>query len=90
VSLVRHQRTRHELDNFQGELSKLKSPSFDGEIGREDDVDAWFLGLRRYFQLHKYSSNLEAKISTYQLHGKVAMWWDQLEQVDHINESRIT
>jgi hypothetical protein len=90
VSPVRHQRRRHELDSLQGELRKLKPPSFDGEREREDDVEAWFLGLRRYFQLHNYSSNLEARISTYHLHGKVAMWWDQLKQVEHINESRIT
>jgi hypothetical protein len=90
VSHVRHQRRRHELDSLQGELRKLKPPSFDGEREREDDVEAWFLGIRKYFQLHNYSSNLEARISTYHLHGKVAMWWDQLKQVEHINESRIT
>jgi hypothetical protein len=90
VSHVRNQRRRHELDSFQGELRKLKPPSFDGEREREDDVEAWLLGLGRYFQLHNYSSNLESRISTYHLHGKVAMWWDQLKQVDHINENRIT
>jgi hypothetical protein len=42
------------------------------------------------FQFHKYSSNLEAMIATYHLHGKVAMWWDQLKQVEHIHENRIT
>jgi hypothetical protein len=42
-----------------------------------------------YFQLHKYSSNLEARISTYHLLGKTTMGWDQLKQVEHINESRI-
>jgi hypothetical protein len=78
------------LDNLQGELRKLKPPSFDGEREREYYVEAWLLGLRRYFQLHNCSSNLEDKISTYHLHGKVAMWWDQLKQVEHINESRIT
>jgi hypothetical protein len=87
---VRHQRRRHELDSLQGELRKLKPPSFDGEREREDDVEAWLLGIRKYFQLHNYSSNLEARISTYHLHGKVVMWWDQLKQVEHINESRIT
>jgi hypothetical protein len=71
-------------------MRKLKPPSFDGEKEREDDVEAWLLGLRRYFQLHNYSSNLEFRIATYHLHGKVAMWWDQLKQVEHINESRIT
>jgi hypothetical protein len=44
----------------------------------------------RYFQLHNYSSNLEAKIATYHLHKKDAMWWDQLKQFEHINENRIT
>jgi hypothetical protein len=75
---------------LQGELRKIKPPSFDGEREREDDVEAWFLGLRRYFQMHKYSSNQEAKIATYHLHGKDVVWWDQLKQVEHVNESRIT
>ena len=90
VSPVRHQRRRHELDSLQGEPRKIKPPSFDGEREREDDVDAWFLGIRRYFQLHDYSSNLEVRNSTYHFHGKVVMWWDQLKQVEHTNESMIT
>ena len=90
VSPIRHQRRSHELDNLQGKLRKLKPPSFDGERGREDYVEAWFLGLMRYFQLHKYSSNLEARIPTYHLHGKADMWWDKLKQVEHINENMIT
>jgi hypothetical protein len=49
VSHVKHQRRKQERDSFQGELRKLKPPSFNGEREREDDVEAWFLGLRRYF-----------------------------------------
>jgi hypothetical protein len=30
-------------------MRKLKPPSFEGEREREDDVEAWLLGLRRYF-----------------------------------------
>jgi hypothetical protein len=90
VSLVRHQRRKQEVDCFPRELRKLKPPSFEGEREREDDVEVWFLGLRRYFQLHNYSSNLEARIFTYHLHGKFAIWWDQLKKVGHVNESRIT
>jgi hypothetical protein len=90
VSLVKHQIRKQEVDSFQGEPRKLKPLSFKGEREREDDAEAWFLGLKRYFQLHNYSSNLEDIISTYHLHGKDAMWWDQLKQVEHINESRIT
>jgi hypothetical protein len=40
--------------------------------------------------LHNYSSNLEAIISTYHLHGKDAMSWDQLKKDEHMNEKRIT
>jgi hypothetical protein len=48
------------------------------------------LDSKDIFQLHNYSSNLEARIATYHLHGKDAVWWDQLKQVEHVNESRIT
>jgi hypothetical protein len=90
VSRLRHQRRKQEVDSLQGELRKLKPPSIEGEGEREDDVKAWFLGIKIYFQLHKYSSNLEARISTYHLHGKIVVRWDQLKQVEHVNESRIT
>jgi hypothetical protein len=90
VSSIRHQRRKQEVDSLQGEMRKLKTPSFGSEREREDDVESWLLGNRRYFQLHNYSSNLEARIATYHLHRKVAMWWDHLKQVEHVNESRIT
>jgi hypothetical protein len=90
VSLVRNQRRRHEMGSLQGQLRKIKPPSFDGERESEDDVEACFLRLMRYFQLHNYSSNLKSIISTYHLHGKATMWWDQLKQVKHINENKIT
>jgi hypothetical protein len=90
VSPIKQQRVKQEVDSLQGEMRKLKPPSFDGEREREDDVEAWFIGLQIYFQLHNYLSNLEANISTYHLHRKATMWWDQLKQVEHVNESRIT
>jgi hypothetical protein len=61
---------------LEGEFRKFKPPSFDGERERENDFESCFLGLGRYFPLHNYSSNLEARISTYHLHGKVSMWWN--------------
>jgi hypothetical protein len=90
VSLVRHQRRRHELDNLQGELRKINPPSFDGEKEMEDDDEACILGIGRYFQLNNYSSNLEEMISTYHLHGIFFTWWDQLKKVEHINQRWIT
>jgi hypothetical protein len=51
VSPVRHQRRRHEVDNLQEELRKLKTPSFDGEREREYDAEAWLLRIGRYFSV---------------------------------------
>jgi len=90
VSPIKHQIRKQEVDILQGEMSNVKTPSFDREREREDDAKAWFLGLKRFFQLHNYFSNLESRISTYHLHKKCAMWWAQLNQVEHVNESRIT
>jgi hypothetical protein len=75
---------------LQGELRRLKPPTFDGEHRKGEEVEAWLLGMRKYFQLHNYSSNMEAKISIYHLQGKASMWWDQLKQVKHIDEKRIS
>jgi hypothetical protein len=49
VSHIRHQIGRQELYSLQGESKKLKPPSFDGEIEREEDVESWLLGIRKYF-----------------------------------------
>jgi hypothetical protein len=90
VSHVRHQRKRYELDSLQGEIRKLKTPTFDGENKRGNDVETWLLGIKKYFQLHSYSSNLEAKVAIYHLHGKASMWWNQWKQVKHIDKKRIS
>jgi hypothetical protein len=49
VSLVEHQIRKQEVDSLQGEMRKLKPPSFDSEREREDDSEEWFLRLKRYF-----------------------------------------
>jgi hypothetical protein len=90
VSLVKNQRRRYELDNLQGELRKLKPPTFDDENKRGDNAETQLLGIGKYFQWHSYSSNLEAMIAIYHLHENTSMWWDQLKQVKHIDEKIIS
>jgi N-glycosylase/DNA lyase len=46
--------------------------------------------MRKYFQLHNYSSHAEGRIVIYQLKGKASMWWDQLVQVQHIKKKSVT
>jgi hypothetical protein len=79
-----------EADILQGELRKIKPPSFDGENRMGEDVESWLLGMRKYFQLHDYPSHVEAMIVFYHLQGKTSMWWDQLKQVKHIDEKIIS
>ena len=54
VSLVRHQRRRHEKEELHGELRKIKIPIFYGENKRGEDVESWLLGMRKYFPLYQY------------------------------------
>jgi hypothetical protein len=49
-----------------------------------------FWGMRKYFQLHNYSSRDEGQIVIYHLKGKASMWWDPLMQVKHIREKNAT
>ena len=42
---------RYEVDELKGEMNKIKPPNFDGEHKKYEDVEAWLLGMRKYFQL---------------------------------------
>jgi hypothetical protein len=78
------------VDELRGEMNKIKSPTFNGEHKKDEDAKTWLLSMRKYFQLHNYSSHAEGRIPIYQLKGKESMWWDQLVQVQHIKEKSVT
>jgi hypothetical protein len=84
----KHRRSR--VDGLKGKMNKIKPPTFDGEHKKEEDVETWLLGMRKYFQLQNYSSHVEGRIAMYKLKGKASMWWDQFVQVQHISEKNIT
>jgi hypothetical protein len=90
VSPVKHPRRRHGSNSLHGELRKIRPPSFDGGNKKREDAKAWLMEMRKYFQLHDYSSNAEARIAAYHLQRKASMWWDQLKQVKHFDEKRIS
>jgi hypothetical protein len=69
------------VDELKGEMNKIKPPMFDGENKKEEDVETWFLGMRKYFQLQNYFAQAEGRIAMYQLKGKASMWWDQFVQM---------
>jgi hypothetical protein len=61
---------RSGVDELRGEMNKIKPPTFDGEHKEVEDAKTWFLGMRKYFQLHNYSFHAERRIVIYQLKGK--------------------
>jgi hypothetical protein len=81
---------RSGVDELQGEMNKIKPPTFNGEHKKDEDAETWLLSMRKYFQLHNYSSHAEGRIAIYQLKGNASMWRDQLVQVQHIKEKSVT
>jgi hypothetical protein len=54
---------RSEVDELKGEMNKIEPPTFDGDHKKDEDVETWLLGMRKYFQLQNYSSHAEGRIS---------------------------
>jgi len=77
------------LNHLQGDLRKFKTPSFYRENKKGEEVESWSLGIRKYFHLDNYPSNVEARVSIYHLQGNDSIWWNKLKQVKHINENKI-
>jgi hypothetical protein len=73
---IRKHKRRSRVDELQGEMNKIKPPTFDGEKKKDEEEETWLLGMRKYFQLHNYSMQEEGRIYNYQLKGKALMWWD--------------
>ena len=48
---------RSGVDELRGEMNKINPHTFDGENKKDEDAETWLLGMRKYFQLHNYSSH---------------------------------
>ena len=88
ISPVRYKKRMFTLDELVGEWRRIKPPTFDGEVKQEKDVEAWLIGLRKFFQLHQYTPNMEARVAIYHLQGKATIWWDQLVKLKDIDEDK--
>lgn len=71
-------------------FKKEKPPTFDGEMNKSQDAKAWFLGMRKLFRLHDYSENMKAIITTFNLKGKVDIWWEYVKNDIDIYEEELT
>lgn len=41
------------------QFNKEKPPTFDGEVKKEEDTEAWLLAINKYFILHDYSEKMK-------------------------------
>ena len=64
---------------FRGEFRKIRAPTYEGEVNMGEKDEEWLLGMSKYFQVHNYSSEMNARIAINNLNGKAARWWRDLK-----------
>lgn len=74
------------MDKFK----KKNLPTFNGEIKKSQDVEAWFLSMRKLFRLHDYSENKKGRIALFSLKGKADIWWEYVNNIKDIHEDELT
>jgi hypothetical protein len=89
-SVPRNKKMRHSQSSLPKEFKKDKSPTFDGEIKKGEEVEAWLLGMRKYFRVHNYLENTKAKIVVFNLNEGDSIWWEDLKEVKGLEESKLT
>jgi hypothetical protein len=72
------------------EFRKSKPPSFDDEIKKGEEAEAWLLGLKKYFRIHDFSENMKAQVATFNLNGKASIWWEDLKNVKGVHEEDLS
>jgi hypothetical protein len=72
------------------EFRKAKPPSFDGEIKKGEEAEAWLLGLKKYFRVHDFSENMKARVATFNLNGKASIWWEDLKNMKGVREEDLS
>ena len=45
--------------------------------------------MKKYFQIYNYSNQLKARMTIYNLTGKVGIWWQDIKRVKGIKEKNI-
>lgn len=54
-----------------------------------EDVETWFFGMNKFFRLHSYSKKMKAKITTFNIKGKVDIWWEDVNNFKGIREEEL-
>ena len=57
---------------------------FNGEVEKGEEVEAWLLGMKKYFQIYNYSDRLKEQMAIYNLTEKADIWWQDIKRVKNI------
>ena len=82
-------RKRSYQNSSHDEFKKERPPSFNGERNTGQEVEAWLLGMKKYFQIQNYSGNMKARASIFNLTRREYIWREHLRQVKKMNERNI-
>ena len=74
-SLSPQRKKQRSNDRLQREFRTIRAPTYEGEVNMGEKVEEWLLGTSKYFQVHNYSSVMQARLSIYNLNGKATKWW---------------
>ena len=47
---------------------------FDGEVKTRQEVEAWLLQIKKYFQVQNYSGNMKERVSIFNMNGRASIW----------------
>lgn len=72
------------------EFKKAKEPTFDGDVKKPEDAEAWILGTNKLFELHEYTDNIKSRINIFSLKGKAHIWWEDVKQVRDIRTNALS
>ena len=84
-----NKRKRRYQNNSRDEFKKAKPPTFDGVVKYGQEVEAWILGMKKYFQVQDYYGNMKARVAIFDLNGRASIWWENLRKVRNINDRKI-
>jgi len=85
-----HPYRRSATGYFSDEFRKAKPPTFDGELKKMKDEEAWLPGMKKLSKLHEYKENMKAIIFIFSLKGKAKIWLEDVKQVRDIRTKELS
>jgi len=88
---ISQQRRKYKpYEELSGEFKKIRPPTFNGEVDKGEEAEAWLSGMKKYFHIYNYSNRLKARMEIYNLTGKADIWWQDIKKVKNIKEKYVT